>query len=351
MGALPVRRPLCLLRQPLALLRPPRFVLAPLLQTQHKRTLTFSHTDLNRDSWLHRTLPRKVVPFAELARLDRPIGTYLLLYPSLWSISLAAEPGVLPDLYTCALFATGAVLMRGAGCTVNDLWDRDIDKLVERTRNRPLASGAVTVPSALAFLGAQLSLALGVLLQLPPQSIVLGLASTPLWALYPLAKRVTDWPQAVLGCAINWGALLGWVSVRGEADFSVILPLYFGSFMWTLHYDTIYAHQDRRDDRKIGVRSTAVRLGEGTTRFLIVSSTVCVGSLAIAGHAADVSPAYFLGLSGAAAHLGWQVRSANLADPADCLRIFASNRDFGAIVLASIILGKLLSAKHRSEDH
>ena len=163
------------------------------------------HTDINTRTWVNRWLPAAAVPFAQLARWDRPVGTWLLLWPCLWSVALAAPPGSPPDLAICAVFGTGAFIMRGAGCTVNDLWDRDIDRQVERTRMRPLASGAVGVGGALGFLAAQLACGLGVLLTLPPAAVVLGLASTPLWTLYPLAKRVTNWPQAVLGLAFNWG--------------------------------------------------------------------------------------------------------------------------------------------------
>ena len=143
-----------------------------------------------------RLLPASLLPYSALGRWDRPVGTHLLLWPCLWSTALAAAPGALPDAKLCALFAIGAFVMRGAGCTANDLWDRDIDRQVERTRNRPLASGALSVPQALGFLVTQLGVGLGVLLNLPQHSVILGLASTPLWSLYPLAKRFTNWPQA-----------------------------------------------------------------------------------------------------------------------------------------------------------
>ena len=165
-------------------------------------------TDIDLGTWVNRWLPAAAVPFAQLGRWDRPIGTWLLLWPCMWSTALAAPPGLPPDLALCAAFGVGAFVMRGAGCTINDLWDRDIDRQVERTRMRPLASGAVSVPAAIGFLGAQLTCGLCVLLTLPPAAVVLGLASTPLWVLYPLAKRVTNWPQAVLGLAFNWGALM-----------------------------------------------------------------------------------------------------------------------------------------------
>ena len=335
------------------------------------------HTDMRADSWVRRLLPARVIPFAELARWDRPIGTWLLLWPGLWSIALAAPAGALPDTTLCAVFAAGSVLMRGAGCIVNDMWDRDIDRRVERTRTRPLASGAVSMPHALLFLSAHLGISLSLLLTLPLPAVVAGLASTPVWALYPLAKRVTDWPQAVLGLAYNWGALLGWVAVHGEPHWPVVAPLYAGCALWTLNYDTVYAYQDAADDATTGVRSSALALGDGVRAraFLGVMSAGCVGGLAIAAANAGVHPACFAGIGAAGAHLAWQVRwdctphaplsdsrrhprysnrrsvqvlrsaawqvrTVDLADRADCLRKFQSNRDFGALVLAAIVAGK-----------
>ena len=309
--------------------------------TQHSSSSS-DFTDMTTDGWL-RWLPASALPYAQLARLDRPIGTWLLLWPCLWSISLATPAGALPDLGICALFSAGAVLMRGAGCTVNDLWDRDLDKHVERTRDRPLASGALSVRQALGFLSLQLSLALGVLVSLPPPAVACGLLATPLWAFYPLAKRYTDWPQLVLGLAINWGALLGWVAVNGtNIDSSVVAPLYAASVLWTLHYDTVYAHQDKRDDVRAGVRSTALRLGEHNGIFLSSCCVGAVGSLALSGAAAGLGPAYFAGIGGSGAHLAWQLRHLELGKRESCLAVFRSNRDFGAIVWLAIVAGKYL---------
>ena len=190
-------------------------------------------TDIDVKTWVNRWLPAAVVPFAQLGRWDRPIGTWLLLWPCLWSVALATPPGLPPDLSLCAVFGAGAFIMRGAGCTVNDLWDREIDRQVERTRMRPLASGAVSVPAAIGFLTAQLACGLGVVLTLPPAAVVLGLASTPLWVLYPLAKRFTNWPQAMLGLAFNWGALMGSTALHGACDWPVALPLYAAGCWWT----------------------------------------------------------------------------------------------------------------------
>ena len=237
-----------------------------------------SFTDIDQQSWVHRFLPAAAVPYAALGRWDRPIGTWLLLWPCLWSTSLAATAGTMPDASLCALFGLGAFAMRGAGCTVNDLWDRDIDRQVERTRLRPLASGAIGVPQALGFLGAQCTVGLGVLLALPPYAVGLSFVSVPLVGLYPLAKRVTNWPQAVLGLTFNWGALVGWAAVHGACDWSVVLPLYAGGFWWTLLYDTIYAHQDKRDDAKVGpplngAQRVSLLAGGSRTRMLTARRT------------------------------------------------------------------------------
>ncbi|XP_027350137.1 4-hydroxybenzoate polyprenyltransferase, mitochondrial isoform X2 [Abrus precatorius] len=194
-------------------------------------------------SWIELYLPRQIQPYARLARVDKPIGTWLLLWPCMWSITFAATPGNLPDFKMLALFGCGALLLRGAGCTINDLLDRDIDTMVERTKLRPVASGLLTPFQGLCFLGFQLLLGLGILLQLNNYSRVLGASSLLLVFSYPLMKRFTFWPQAYLGLTFNWGALLGWAAVKGSLDPSIVLPLYASGVFWTLVYDTIYAHQ------------------------------------------------------------------------------------------------------------
>ena len=200
-------------------------------------------TDMPVRSWVDR-LPRALVPYAQLMRLDRPIGTWLLLFPGLWSIALALRGP--SDLRFFVWFAVGALLMRGAGCVWNDITDRDFDKAVARTRTRPLAAGTVSVTEAFAFLGFLLFLALLILLQFNIFAAVLGAGSLVIVAVYPLMKRITHWPQAVLGLAFNWGALLGWAAVRGELSWAPAL-LYIGGIFWTLGYDTIYA--DRKSTR------------------------------------------------------------------------------------------------------
>ncbi|KAM0755944.1 4-hydroxybenzoate polyprenyl transferase [Meredithblackwellia eburnea MCA 4105] len=250
-------------------------------------------------------------------------------------------------LWNLALFGTGALVMRGAGCTINDMWDQDIDKKVDRTKLRPLASGQVTPFQALSFLGLQLSVGLGILTQLNWYSIALGASSLSLVVLYPLMKRITYWPQFVLGLAFNWGALLGSSAVLGVCDWTVALPLYVGSVAWTIVYDTIYAHQDKVDDVSAGVKSTALLFGQNTKPILSGFSASFISLLAYAGYLNSQGiPFYALSVGGAAAHLVNQIRHVDLDSRESCWKAFASNRDLGALVFSGIALdyvGKSLS--------
>lgn len=248
-----------------------------------------------------------VSPYIRLMRMDRPIGTYLLFWPCAWSIALSANAGCWPDFHMLALFATGALVMRGAGCTINDLWDRDIDKKVERTRNRPLASGEISTFDAIVFLSAQLSLGLLVLVQLNLESIMLGACSLGLVVTYPLMKRITYWPQLVLGMAFNWGALLGWCATQGAVDWSACLPLYLSGICWTIVYDTIYAHQDKDDDIQIGVKSTALRFGDNTKIWLSGFTAAMLAGLTTAGLACDQTLPYYASVGIVGGHLIQQV--------------------------------------------
>ncbi|XP_068645653.1 4-hydroxybenzoate polyprenyltransferase, mitochondrial-like isoform X1 [Aristolochia californica] len=292
-------------------------------------------------SWIDVYLPKLVRPYAHLARLDKPIGTWLLAWPCMWSITLAAPPGNLPDLKMMSLFACGALLLRGAGCTVNDLLDRDIDTKVERTRLRPIASGQLTPFQGLTFLGLQLLLGLGILLQLNNYSRVLGASSLLLVFSYPLMKRLTFWPQAYLGLTFNWGALLGWSAIKGSLDPAVVLPLYFSGVCWTLVYDTIYAHQDKEDDLRVGIKSTALRFGNHTKHWITGFGIGCISSLGLSGYNAELEWPYYVFLTAAATHLGWQIWTVDLSNRADCNRKFVSNKWLGAIVFSGILLGKL----------
>lgn len=248
-----------------------------------------------------------VSPYIRLMRMDRPIGTYLLFWPCGWSIALSANAGCWPDFHMLALFATGALVMRGAGCTINDLWDRDIDKKVERTRTRPLASGEISTLDAIVFLSAQLSLGLLVLVQLNLESIMLGACSLGLVVTYPLMKRITYWPQLVLGMAFNWGALLGWCATQGAVDWSACLPLYLSGICWTIVYDTIYAHQDKNDDIQIGVKSTALRFGDNTKIWLSGFTAAMLAGLTTAGLACDQTLPYYASVGIVGGHLIQQV--------------------------------------------
>ncbi|MEW5310122.1 MAG: hypothetical protein WDW38_001950 [Sanguina aurantia] len=297
----------------------------------------------SQKTWL-RHLPSSLLPYTQLMRLDKPIGTWLLLWPSFWSIALAASPGHLPDLQLLMLFGAGAVLLRGAGCTVNDLWDMELDKKVERTRSRPLASGALLPMQAVGLLAAQLSLGLCILLQLNDFSKLLGASSLLLVGTYPLMKRVTHWPQAFLGLTINWGALLGWAAVHGSCDWTVLLPLYFAGVNWTLVYDTIYAHQDTRDDLTAGMGSTALLFGDNTKAWVSGFAACQVACLVAAGMASHSELPFYMGVAACAAHLTWQIRTANLQNPADCMAKFVSNKWLGGIMFTAIVADRFLMA-------
>lgn len=306
------------------------------------------YTDIRTGTWLERLLPPAASPYLRLARMDRPIGTWLLLWPCAWSTALAAQPGSLPDARLLALFAIGSVAMRGAGCTINDMWDRDIDRQVERTRRRPLASGELSLPQAGAFLCAQLLTGLGVLVQLPPLTIGVALASVPLVVAYPLAKRVTSWPQLVLGLTINWGALVGWSAARGDLPLDVLAPLYAGALFWTLHYDTIYAYQDARDDKRIGVHSSALSLGaDGALRARAGLALFALGAtagVASAGSAVGLGVPFHAGLALGGAGLAWQAATVPLSDRAACLAAFQRSQYFGLTVALAIAAGRLAQA-------
>ncbi len=295
-------------------------------------------TDIRAGGWVAR-LPAAWRPYALLARLDRPIGAWLLFLPGLWAICLAA-PGWAAGLRLTLLFAIGAVAMRGAGCVVNDLWDRELDRRVARTAGRPLASGAVTPFRALVFLAALSLIGLAVLLQLNRLAILLGVASLVPVVLYPLAKRVTDYPQFVLGLTFGWGAPLGYAAATGTLDPEAAV-LYAAAIAWILGYDTIYAHQDREDDALIGIRSTALRFGERTRPFLAACYAATLVLVGLAGGMAGMGWPFQAALLLPAALLAWQVIALDIDDPAQCLRLFKANREVGLAVALALLLGRL----------
>ncbi len=298
-------------------------------------------SDIPKGGWVDRVLPAQARPYVRLARLDRPIGTWLLLFPCWWSIAFASpEPLSRESLILFASFGIGALVMRGAGCTFNDICDRDFDAQVARTRDRPLPSGAVSVRGAVVFLVALLAAGLAILLTLKPFAIAVGAASLVLVFTYPLSKRITYWPQFVLGLAFNWGALLGWAAVREEIGLAPVL-LYVAGIFWTLGYDTIYAHQDRRDDVTAGVKSTARRLGLGSKPWLFAFYLIAAALFAATGHVVGLGWVFYAGLALVTVQFVWQVGAVDLDAPKDCLAKFRSNRLVGWILLASIVGAQL----------
>lgn len=306
-----------------------------------------SVADATRGNWVDRHAPAATRPYLRLSRADRPAGTWLLLIPCWWGLGLATAgapkgPG-LYDLWIALACALGAFLMRGAGCTWNDLTDRHIDAAVTRTRSRPLPSGQVTPKQAAVWMAVQAALAFAILLTFPPFAILLGIASLLPVVIYPFAKRFTWWPQVFLGLAFNWGALLAWTAQTGHLGWPALL-LYLSGIAWTLFYDTIYAHQDREDDALIGVKSTARLFGTRTKTWLAGFLTVTLLGLGLATLLArPVSPLpILLGITGFGAHLLWQLRRLDIDDPENCLMLFRSNRDAGLIFAAGLLVASLI---------
>jgi 4-hydroxybenzoate polyprenyltransferase len=297
-----------------------------------------AHTDIAADGWAGR-LPRMWLPYVLLARLDRPIGAWLLFLPGLWSILLARAPAG-KTVWLVFLFAIGGVLMRAAGCVVNDYWDRDLDRRVARTAGRPLASGALGLREAAWFLAALLALSLLILFQLNRTAELLGVGSLVLVALYPLAKRVTWWPQLLLGFTFGWGAPMGYAAAAGRLDWAAA-ALYGAAIAWIVGYDTIYAHQDREDDALIGLKSTARLFGERSGLLVGACYVLTVGLLAVAGWLAGFSPWFFAALLLPAGMLVRQVVALDIRDPALCLRLFKANRDVGLAVALAILIGRM----------
>jgi 4-hydroxybenzoate polyprenyltransferase len=315
-------------------------------------------------SWIDSSawIPAYARPYLHLARADKQVGTLLLLWPCCWSVALAAPIGSLPDFFMMVKFGLGAMVMRSAGCIINDLWDKDFDKHVERTKNRPLATGAISVFQAIAFLGSQLSAGLAVLLTFNFNSILLGFSSMPLVLTYPLMKRFTNFPQLLLGLTFNWGALMGWTAVHGSISLVHVLPIYIAGVCWTLIYDTLYAYQDRKDDLKLGkpklalslfglvddlmmmafdagLKSTSLYLGDKPQIPLTAIATCSVLSLSAAGYLTQLTLPFYIGVSGIGSHLLWQIWTADVNDSKNLWSRFNSNKYLGGAVTAIIILG------------
>ena len=295
-------------------------------------------TDIRHQGWVAR-LPEAWRPYALLGRFDRPIGAWLLFLPGLWAFALAA-PGWAEGTRLALLFLLGSFAMRAAGCVVNDLWDRDIDARVERTRGRPLASGAVRPKQALAFLAGLCLVGLAVLVQLNAAAVWLGLGALLPIVLYPLAKRVTTWPQAMLGFVFSWAAPEGMAAATGGLA-APAFALWAAGFLWILAYDTIYAHQDREDDAKVGIGSTALRLGETTRPFLAACYAGMLALLALAGWLGGSGAWFWPALALPAALLARQVVALDIHNPALCLRLFKANREVGLAVALAFLAGRL----------
>ncbi len=300
--------------------------------------------DTVKESWVHKLAPDFAWPYLQLMRADRPIGTWLLLWPCLWSIMLAGHyhgsSNALANWNLMILFTIGAFVMRGAGCIVNDLWDRETDAKVERTKSRPLPSGRVSVTSAIIFACALSLIGLMILLQLNRFTQIIGVSSLILVIIYPLMKRITYWPQLMLGFTFNWGALMGWAAVSGTIELPALL-LYAGGIFWTLGYDTIYAHQDKEDDERVGVKSTALHFGDKTNIWISVFYIITFGLFIVAGMTAGIGLAFYLGIIPAGFHLVYQIAKLDIYDRERCLNLFKSNHYFGMLFFLAILAGHI----------
>ncbi len=288
-------------------------------------TNTESHTDIKRLVWIEIYLPAKLRPYAYLMRLDRPIGIWLLFLPGLWGLTLGSTEKV--PLFECTLFLIGSILMRAAGCIINDIWDRDLDSQVERTQNRPLACGDLSIKDAFLLLATLLLISFIILLQFNWITIVLGFLTLPLIAIYPLMKRFTYWPQIVLGLTFNFSALMGYSAISGTLAPEAIL-LYVGAIFWTIGYDTIYAHQDKEDDALIGVKSTALKFGDNSKKWVTVFYTLSILCIALA-HGA-IPPSLLIILP--AAHAALQIFTWKPDIPESSLEAFKSNTLMGVMI-------------------
>lgn len=308
--------------------------------------------DAPAGNWVDRFAPEPTRPYLRLARADRPIGTWLLLIPCFWGLALAAaaDPAGynLFDLWIAVGCTLGAFLMRGAGCTWNDITDRDFDAAVARTKSRPIPSGQVTVKQAVVWMGVQALLAATILFTFNAAAIALGIASLALVIVYPFAKRFTWWPQVFLGLAFNWGALVAWAAHTGSLSLAPVL-LWLSGIAWTLFYDTIYAHQDKEDDALIGVKSTARLFGDKNSKrwlrgFWMVAALLMTMAISLA---LTDSPqaSVLLALAGAWGfgwHMAWQMKQLDTTDPAKCLTLFRTNRDAGLIPALFLACAALL---------
>jgi len=296
-----------------------------------------THTDIKQEGWIYKC-PNAWHPYLLLMRLDRPVGWWLLLLPGLWGIMLGVDgiKNMTPSEWLLVFyFFIGAILMRGAGCIVNDLWDRDLDKQVERTRNRPIASGQISVKNAVIFLGLLCALSLAILLQMTWITIILGIGSVFLIVAYPLMKRITYWPQLFLGITFNMGALMGFAAVTG----TIMLPaicLYVAGILWTMGYDTIYALQDKDDDAMAGIKSTALLFGKKTKLFISIFYALCMTLILTALYISSAPFTAYAFITLPALHLLWQVTTLKPDNQSNALKKFQSNKATGVLILLSL---------------
>ena len=295
------------------------------------------YTDINFN-FLSRVTPQKWKPYILLARLDRPIGSWLLFLPCLWAILLASNEITTSNIVILLYFGLGSIIMRSAGCVINDLWDRNIDKKVERTKRRPLASGKLSVKQAVIFLGFLLSAGFIVLLQMNIFTIILGICSVFMIIIYPLMKRFTYWPQAFLGITFNWGALMGTSAIIGTINWTAIL-IYIGGIFWTLAYDTIYAHQDKKDDLLSGIKSSAIALGDKSRLWVSIFYCFSIIFFTLAGYSSGGELLFYLAMILPISYIVWQIKIWDPNDQKNSLIIFKSNRNFGVLLAFSYILG------------
>ncbi|MEM8970961.1 MAG: 4-hydroxybenzoate octaprenyltransferase [Pseudomonadota bacterium] len=294
--------------------------------------------DANAQNWVDRTAPAFAKPYFKLARFDRPIGAWLLLFPCWWGQALGhvSAGHAWPNLFYGVLFLIGAFVMRGAGCTWNDIVDRKYDGRVDRTQLRPIPSGQVTVWQALLFGILLCLIGLAVLLQFNQFTVWLGISSLGLVAIYPFFKRFTYWPQVILGLTFKWGALVGWAAIHGSLAVAPVL-LYAGCVLWTIGYDTIYAHQDKEDDATLGLKSTALRFGDETPKWLFLFYGGAAALWAFSGYLAGTGTVFAIALGLVVLHCLWQILTLDTNDPDNCLTRFKSNRYVGWLFLAGLL--------------
>jgi 4-hydroxybenzoate polyprenyltransferase len=293
-------------------------------------------SDIHLGDWVDRLLPGTWRPYTRLARLDRPVGIWLTLFPC-WAALFQAAHG-LPDVRQLAVFTLGALLMRSAGSTINDIADRKFDGHVERTRFRPLASGQIGIGQAVTFLAIELALAASLLLFLTPYTRLVALCVLPLVFVYPFCKRFTHWPQAVLGAAFNWGMLMAWAEIAGAIPAGAVL-MWAGAIAWQIGYDTVYAYVDVKDDTRLGLKSTAILFGERGKRIIGLFYVSTIAAWSVGGWLSGMSLPYAFGMLVIAAHLAWQVRRIDLARPDVNYRLFLANILTGLLLAASSLVG------------